>query len=139
MQKELSQNERDKILKSIKILILIPFIVFFTSFILYTVTRYNDHEYTVTVIGKKHIANHKHNEYLVHCVDENNDLLTVKNVNSYYRMKFNSVEIQEQLKEGKTYKIIVVGHRHPLLDMYENIIKVQEIKKPEEIKNWTKD
>lgn len=135
MQKNLSQDEKRKILKGVKILAIVPFIVFFVSLILYSGTRYNDHEYTVTVIGKKHIVNHPHNEYLVHCNDEDGNLLTVKNVNSYYRMKFNSVELQEQLKEGKTYELIVVGHRIPSIDMYENIIKIKEVKKPEEFKN----
>ena len=138
MQQNLSQND-NKVLKGIKILAIMPFVVFFVSFILYSGTRYNDHEYTITIIGKKHELNHPHNEYIVHGIDENNNLLTVKNVNSYYRMKFNSVELQEQLKEGRTYRLVVVGHRHPFLDMYENIIKVQEVKKTEELKNWTED
>lgn len=138
MQKDFLYDKQ-KIIKTVKILALMPFVVIVTSFLLYSGTRYNDHEYTVTVIGKKHIVNHPHNEYLVHCNDENGNLLTVKNVNSYYRMKYNSIELQEQLKEGKTYKLIVVGYRVPKLDMYENIIKIQEIKKPEDIKNWSQN
>lgn len=43
------------------------------------------------------------------------------------RGKFNSSDIYGTLKEGKKYKIIVVGYRVPFFSWYENILEVEEV------------
>ena len=113
--------------KTLKIIAMMPIIFFLVTFVIYSSTRYNDHDYIVTVVEKEHIPNHEHNEYLIHCKDEAGEYLTIKNVNSYYRVKFDSIDIQENIKEGSTYKLTVIGHRVPVFNMYENLIYAEEI------------
>lgn len=98
--------------------------------------NFNDTEYTVTITDKDRITeSSKDNDgnvktsskYLVFADDENGNPLVFENTDCFIRWKFNSSNIQGQLKEGHTYKITVVGYRVPFLSWYQNIIKVEEI------------
>lgn len=98
--------------------------------------NFNDTEYTVTITDKDRITesskdsdgNRKtSSKYLVFADDENGNSLVFENVDCFIRLKFNSSNIQRQLKEGHTYKVTVIGYRVPFLSWYQNIIKVKEV------------
>lgn len=97
---------------------------------------FNDTEYTVTVTSKDRIVesskdsdgnSHTTSRYLVFADDESGNPLVFENTDCFIRWKFNSSNIQGQLKDGHTYKITVIGYRVPFLSWYQNIIKVEEI------------
>ena len=97
--------------------------------------NFNDTEYTVTITGKDRITESSKDsdgnvetssKYLVFADDENGNSLVFENTDCFIRWKFNSSNIQGQLKEGHTYKITVIGYRVPFLSWYQNIIKVEE-------------
>lgn len=88
--------------------------------------NYNDTTYTVTVTDKERIHNNNSSKYLVFTTDKAGDTLVFENVDTIFRGKFNSSNIQGQLKVGEKYNITVVGYRVPLLSMYQNIIKVED-------------
>lgn len=92
---------------------------------------FNDTEYTITVTDKERIyegsGDTSSSKYLVFGDDENGNALVFENTDCFIRGKWNSSNIQGQLKEGNTYKITVVGYRISFFSMYQNIIKVEEI------------
>ena len=93
---------------------------------------FNDTEYTITVTDKQRIyegsGNTSSSKYLVFGDDENGNSLVFENTDCFIRGKWNSSNIQGQLKEGNTYKVTVVGYRVSFFSMYQNIIKIEEIK-----------
>ena len=97
---------------------------------------FNDTEYTVTITDKDRIAESSKDsdgnvkstsKYLVFADDENGNPLVFENTDCFIRWKFNSSNLQGQLKEGHTYKITVIGYRVPFLSWYQNIIKAEEV------------
>ena len=50
-----------------------------------------------------------------------------ENSDSFIRGKNNSKHVFEELEEGHTYKLTVVGSRIPIFNMYENIIGYSEV------------
>ena len=93
---------------------------------------FNDTEYTITVTDKERIyegsGDTSSSKYLVFGDDANGDSLVFENTDCFIRGKWNSSNIQGQLKEGNTYKVTVVGYRVSFFSMYQNIIKIEEIK-----------
>ena len=93
---------------------------------------FNDTEYTITVTDKERIyegsGDTSSSKYLVFGDNENGNSLVFENTDCFIRGKWNSSNIQGQLKEGNTYKVTVVGYRVPFFSMYQNIIKIEEIK-----------
>ena len=93
---------------------------------------FNDTEYKITVTDKERIyegsGDTSSSKYLVFGDDDNGNSLVFENTDCFIRGKWNSSNIQGQLKEGNTYKVTVVGYRFPFLSMYQNIIKIEEIK-----------
>ena len=96
-----------------------------------TIFSFNDTEYTITVTDKERIyegsGDTSSSKYLVFGDDENGNTLVFENTDCFIRGKWNSSNIQGQLKEGDTYKVTVVGYRVSFFSMYQNIIKVEEI------------
>ena len=97
---------------------------------------FNDTSYTVTITDKDRITESSKDsdgnvktssKYLVFADDENGNSLVFENTDCFIRWKFNSSNIQGQLKEGHTYKITVIGYRVPFLSWYQNIINVEEL------------
>ena len=88
-------------------------------------TSFNDTEYVVTVTDKERIIKEDTSKYLVFTEDEQGNVLVFENTDSLLRGKFDSSNMQGQLKEGNKYTITVVGFRVPILSMYQNIIKVE--------------
>lgn len=100
------------------------------------VFSFNDAEYTVTITDKDRITEsskdsggnrNTSSKYLVFGDDENGNSLVFENTDCFIRLKFNSSNVQGQLKEGHTYKITVIGYRVPFLSWYQNIIKLEEV------------
>ena len=93
---------------------------------------FNDTEYTITVTDKERIykgsGDTSSSKYLVFGDDDNGNSLVFENTDCFIRGKWNSSNIQGQLKEGNTYKVTVVGYRVSLFSMYQNIIKIEEVK-----------
>ena len=93
---------------------------------------FNDTEYTITVTDKERIykgsGDTSSSKYLVFGDDDNGNSLVFENTDCFIRGKWNSSNIQGQLKEGNTYKVTVVGYRVPFFSMYQNIIKIEDIK-----------
>ena len=93
---------------------------------------FNDTEYTITVTDKERIyegsGDTSSSKYLVFGDDDNGNSLVFENTDCFIRGKWNSSNIQGQLKEGNTYKVTVVGSRVSFFSMYQNIIKIEEIK-----------
>jgi len=50
-----------------------------------------------------------------------------KNADEMFRMKWNSSDIQGELKEGATYRLHYYGWRVPFLSWYPNVYKVEEV------------
>ena len=94
--------------------------------------QFNDHTYTVTITDKDRIVevdeDSSSSKYIVFADDQNGNSLVFQNTDNILRGKVNSSNMQGQLKVGNTYEITVIGYRVPLLNMYENIIKMKEIK-----------
>lgn len=57
-----------------------------------------------------------------------NSIIVLENTDMLFCGKFNSSDIQAQLKVGKKYELVVRGRRIQLLSMYQNIITIKEIK-----------
>ena len=93
---------------------------------------FNDTEYTITVTDKERIykgsGDTSSSKYIVFGDDGNGNSLVFENTDCFIRGKWNSSNIQGQLKEGNTYKVTVVGYRVSFFSMYQNIIKVEEVK-----------
>ena len=92
---------------------------------------FNDKEYTITVTDKERIVENDNgkvsSKYLVFGESKNGEILVFQNSDDWLRGKWNSSTIQGSLKEGNTYKVVVVGYRIPFLSMYENIISFEEL------------
>ena len=93
---------------------------------------FNDTEYTITITDKERIyegrGDTSSSKYLVFGDDDNGNSLVFENTDCFIRGKWNSSNIQGQLKEGNTYKVTVVGYRVSFFSMYQNIIKIEDIK-----------
>lgn len=98
--------------------------------------NFNDTEYTVTITDKDRITesskdsdgnSNTSSKYLIFADDKNGNSLVFENTDCFIRLKFNSSNIQGQLKEGNTYKITVIGYRVPFISWYQNVIKVEEV------------
>lgn len=96
---------------------------------------FNDTEYTVTITGKDRITesskdgdgnSHASSKYIVFADDEDGNSLVFENTDCFIRLKFNSSNVQGQLKEGNTYKITVVGYRVPFLVGIKTLSKLMK-------------
>lgn len=105
----------------ITIVIIILGVLIFSGYI----STYNDTTYTVTITDKE--RNSDSSTYLIWADDEYGNSLVFENTDTFWRMKFNSSNVQGALKEGKTYKITVVGVRVPIFSWYQNIISYEEV------------
>jgi hypothetical protein len=59
-------------------------------------------------------------KYLVFCKDE-----TFENTDSLYMLKWSSSDLQNDLKDGQEYQVLVYGWRIPFLSWYRNIVEIQ--------------
>ena len=109
--------------------IIITIFVFFTVIGIFAATSFNDTEYTVTVTDKERVVGNDSSYYLIFTEDQNGEVLVFENTDNIFRGKFDSSNIQGELKIGSTYNITVVGYRIPFLSMYQNIIEIEHLDK----------
>lgn len=90
------------------------------------VFSFNDTRYTVTITDKErtHSGSEK---YLVFTEDSDGNVMVFENSDSLLRWKWDSSNLQGELKIGNTYEVTVVGYRVPLFSWYENIISIKEV------------
>ena len=91
------------------------------------VTSFNDTEYIVTVTDKERVVGGESSSYLVFTEDKHGNVIVFENTDNLLRWKWDSSNVQGQLKVGETYKLTVVGYRVPFLSMYQNIIKIEGV------------
>lgn len=118
----IKQKKKFGFVKIVMLLIILIFIATITSSIW---LNFNDHTCTVTVTGKERINKDDDSKYLIFGEDENGNVHVFENTDTLLRFKFNSSDIYGKIKEGETYTFVVTGLRIPVLDEYENIIKVK--------------
>ena len=82
----------------------------------------NNQEIEITVNDKYIKRSGETDIYLV--VDENKN--TYKITDLFFKFKFNSTDIYNELEIGKTYKVKTSGFRIKVLSEYPNINKVEE-------------
>lgn len=103
----------------------IVFLLTFYSIIVIPI-KYNiaeDHEIVATVTDKER---HESGYYLIFCEDLNGNTVVLKNDDTMVRGKFDSSNMQQQIKENKTYKFHVNGYRSEFWSLYENILSFEE-------------
>lgn len=88
-------------------------------------TSFNDTEYVVTVTEKERVVSAESSKYLIFTEDEQGNVVVFENSDNIFRGKFDSSNMQGEIKEGETYVFTVVGYRVPFLSMYQNIIEVK--------------
>lgn len=102
---------------------LITIIVFMLFPIGISIAQYTNNEEIEIIVKDKYIKNNSNNgKYLV--VD--NDKNTYQITDLFFRLKFNSTDIYNELEIGKTYKIQISGFRIRFLSIYPNINKIIE-------------
>lgn len=82
-----------------------------------------DHECIATVTDKER---HEAGYYLIFCEDLNGNTVVLKNDDTMLRGKFDSSNMQQQIKENQTYKFHVNGYRSEFWSLYENILSFEE-------------
>ena len=111
--------------KSYFVEFIIIIVVLAIAVIVSVFTSFNDTEYVVTVTDKERVVDGESSSYLVFTEDEQGNVMVFENTDNLLRWKFDSSNIQGQLKVGNTYRITVVGYRVPFLSMYQNIIEIE--------------
>lgn len=82
-----------------------------------------DHECIATVTDKER---HEAGYYLIFCEDFDGNTVVLKNDDTMLRGKFDSSNMQQQIKENQTYKFHVNGYRSEFWSLYENILSFEE-------------
>ena len=113
--------------KSYFVEFIIIIVVLAIAVIVSVFTSFNDTEYVVTVTDKERVVCGESSSYLVFTEDEQGNVMVFENTDNLLRWKFDSSNIQGQLKAGNTYRITVVGYRVPILSMYQNIIEIEGV------------
>lgn len=119
-------NTSDKKITFSKVVVITFCILVLLSILKPFFFSFNDTKYIVTITDKERI--HSGNEkYLVFGEDLDGNVVVFENSDSLLRGKWDSSNLQGELKIGNTYEITVVGYRVPLFSWYENIISAKEI------------
>jgi hypothetical protein len=109
----------------IKVIIVIIIIAILGNLVLF---NFNDTKHTITITDKERIYENDTSKYLIFGEDQYGNVLVFENTDCLIRCKWNSSNIQGQLKEGHTYDITTVGYRVPIFSWYQNIIEINERK-----------
>lgn len=92
----------------------------------------NYHDITVTVTDKERItqSNGKgfNSYYCIYGEDEEGETVVLKIKDVWVKGKFNSSDLYQQIKEGKTYTFNVAGYRIRLFSEYPNIFSFEEVR-----------
>lgn len=117
-------KEMKSTLKKVVILAAIIIIIICSQ----SMINFNDTTYEVKITDKERIyqAGEKESKYLVFGEDKEGNVMVFENTDCIVRGKWNSSNLQGELKEGSTYRITVVGYRIEFLSIYQNIIKIEK-------------
>lgn len=114
--------------KPFKTIGIIPIFLFIIigAMVIYPICKYSSKEtIEITVSDKERITTgsgkNLESKYLIYTNRE-----VLENTDAMLFGKFNSSDIQNQLKVGKTYKVEVVGWRVPFLSWYRNVVAVKK-------------
>lgn len=111
----------------IKIIIIFLILIILPCFLIAypTIISYSNNEIIEIEIKEKYIKNNKGNgNYMI--VDKNNNTYEITDL--FFKGKFNSTDLYNNLEIGKKYKIETTGKRIHFLSMYKNINKIIEEK-----------
>jgi len=89
--------------------------------------NFNDQTYVVVITGQQRIVSGGNSYYLIFARDLEGNYFEFRNVDNWLRGKFNSSSFQNQIHEGYTYELTVIGFRFYLFSWYKNIIDFQLI------------
>lgn len=106
-------SRSDKLWLGSLAIIIIYFIVYTSAYIS------SAHIITIKVTEKERWTDGSSGKYLIHSGNR-----IYENSDSFWFWKFNSVDIQNSLKVGETYKVKVAGWRIEISSSFENIIKI---------------
>lgn len=98
------------------IILLIIVVLMFSEYL-------NNQEREITVTDKYIKRSGEADIYLI--VDENKN--TYKITDLFFKFKFNSTDLYNELEKGNTYKVKTSGFRIKILSQYPNINKIEKI------------
>ena len=88
--------------------------------------NFNDTDYTVIITDKERVNTIDDSRYLVFAeIASTGETIVFENTDTLWRFKWNSSDIQGNLKIGEKYTVTVVGWRVPLFSWYQNIIAIR--------------
>ena len=85
-------------------------------------TSFNDHTKIVTITEKERVVRGSSSHYRVWGEDEHGTVHAFRNSDNILRWKWDSSDVQGNLREGETYELNLVGYRVRILSMYQNIL-----------------
>lgn len=88
----------------------------------------NSNEYLITVVSKSDMPDDDGDAYhIIGEIKENGKTVILENKNDFLQNKYNSSDIQQDIKVNATYKVKAVGFDLPGLAMYQNIVSYERI------------
>lgn len=87
-----------------------------------TIMGYLNPEEFEIIVSDKYVKG-KNGQYFI--IDENKNAYTIQDL--FFKGKFNSTDLYNQMEIGKKYKIETTGYRIHFLSEYRNINKIYEL------------
>ena len=98
-----------------KYIILLTFFIFLHYF--YTTSTLRTISFTVK---SKYVLYDKFSKLMVSSTE--GEVFEVNN--NIWLWKWRSVELWDKLKEGKSYKLKIYGHRYPIIDFFPSVVEI---------------
>ena len=107
------------------IIVLILILGFFGGMLFTNIIKYTNEEEIEILVKDKYIKNNSkgNDKYLI--VDENNNTYEITDL--FFKGKWNSTDLYNQLENNKKYKIKTTGKRIQFLSMYPNINNIEKV------------
>ena len=115
------------------VIILAIILITFIGFIFYCITVEYQNEETIEITVKDKYIKRSGKTDLYLIASEEGETYKISDL--FFKSKFNSTDLYNQLEIGKKYKVEVTGIRNQFLSMYKNINKIEEIEKSQKEKN----
>ena len=119
-------KNKGEILEYLPIIIfLILIIVFFGGMLFTNIIKYTNEQEIEILVKDKYVKNNSkgNDKYLI--VDENNNTYEITDL--FFKGKWNSTDLYNQLENNKKYKIKTTGKRIQFFSMYPNINNVEKV------------
>lgn len=98
------------------------FILLIVMLMCSTIIAYSNQKEFEIIVSDKYVKGES-GQYFV--IDENKNAYTIQDL--FFKGKFNSTDLYNQLEIGKKYKIETTGYRIHFLSKYQNINKIYEL------------